>query len=709
MEFLHPALAAGAALAVIPIIIHLILREKPRREKFPALRLLRYRQRTVTRRLQVRHWLLLLLRVLAILLIALALARPRITTATAGLDTRAPAAVALVFDTSMSMQYRTGDNTALAVAQQAARSILEELPDESEVLVLDAANPEVALFMRPVEALDRVESLQLNPAATSVNRAILEGLEQLRSSTLDRKEMYIFTDLMNGAFDTAGAEAIRDAVSRVPGGVTLLIVDVGAERPVNAAIEECRPTSDSVPANSTVSLRTRVAYRGEGTFSGRLELYLDGQLRGQQPVELRADRPIEHRFVLRSLSSGFHQGEVRLLGPAVGLAFDDTWYFTLEVREPTRVAVVAHDEQDSLALAQALAPAELVRLGKERHRVDVIAPRRLRSIRAGEYDVLYLLDVAAPTADDWLAVGSFVRGGGGVGVFLGTRVQAANYATSEALAVLPAAPKAQVEPDEPVHLEAAVAAHPAVRLLHEWDPQALGRVVVYRYWLLQPQEDAEVVLRFTDGQPALLERSSASEGRRRGGTAVVMATPPIAAPILERWNDLPQSPATFVIFADQLTLHLAGVALRRWNWTIGEDVVLSVRSRRSARMYRLVGPEGTVPISGRVEGGQGVLVLNTPPVAGHYKVVLERNEQTAEYELSANVHRRESQLDRLSEGQVIAMFPEDGVTLARGTEELSSVAERARVGRELFPYLLGLLVLVFACEQWLANRFYSAV
>src|SRR5262249_42057704 len=95
---LHAGLAAGAAFAVIPIILHLILRQKPRHELFPALRLIRQRHRVNLRRLKIRHWLLLAMRMLLIALMAFALARPSLHGASFIPDQQAPVAAALVFD-----------------------------------------------------------------------------------------------------------------------------------------------------------------------------------------------------------------------------------------------------------------------------------------------------------------------------------------------------------------------------------------------------------------------------------------------------------------------------------------------------------------------------------------------------------------------------------------------------------------------------------
>ena len=87
MSFLHPALLAMAALAALPVILHLIMRPKPKRFLFPALRLIESRRKSNVRRLRLRHIWLLLLRILIIVLIVLAVARPVVPAAHYGLTT----------------------------------------------------------------------------------------------------------------------------------------------------------------------------------------------------------------------------------------------------------------------------------------------------------------------------------------------------------------------------------------------------------------------------------------------------------------------------------------------------------------------------------------------------------------------------------------------------------------------------------------------
>lgn len=81
MTLLNPALLTGLLLAALPVILHLLLRRKPKPLVFPALRLVLQRRKQNLKRIQLRHIWLLLLRILAIGLIVLALTRPSLPAA----------------------------------------------------------------------------------------------------------------------------------------------------------------------------------------------------------------------------------------------------------------------------------------------------------------------------------------------------------------------------------------------------------------------------------------------------------------------------------------------------------------------------------------------------------------------------------------------------------------------------------------------------
>lgn len=99
MSFLAPFWLGLAGLAAVPLLIHLLRRRIGTRIEFPAARYLRRAEEEHSRDLKVRNLILMLLRVLAILALALAAARPAARLPGGG---HAPTALAIVVDNSLS-------------------------------------------------------------------------------------------------------------------------------------------------------------------------------------------------------------------------------------------------------------------------------------------------------------------------------------------------------------------------------------------------------------------------------------------------------------------------------------------------------------------------------------------------------------------------------------------------------------------------------
>src|SRR5438477_4579639 len=106
MNFLAPAFLAGLAAIAVPVIIHLIHRERRVVVPFPSLMFLQRIPYRSVRRQKIRHLLLLLLRCLALAMLAAAFARPFFEKhAPTGPATSGAREVVVLLDNSASMGY----------------------------------------------------------------------------------------------------------------------------------------------------------------------------------------------------------------------------------------------------------------------------------------------------------------------------------------------------------------------------------------------------------------------------------------------------------------------------------------------------------------------------------------------------------------------------------------------------------------------------
>src|SRR5690349_10474510 len=136
MAFLTPLVFVALAAVAVPVLIHLIQRERRQVIDFPSLMFIRRIPYQSVRRRRIRHWPLLLLRAFAIALIVAAFARPFFRKGSlAAASFRASRAVVILLDTSASMGY--ADEWSRARAE--ARRVVAALgADDEATLVLFA-------------------------------------------------------------------------------------------------------------------------------------------------------------------------------------------------------------------------------------------------------------------------------------------------------------------------------------------------------------------------------------------------------------------------------------------------------------------------------------------------------------------------------------------------------------------------------------------
>src|SRR5580765_7489760 len=124
MAFLTPFFLVGLGAIAIPVLIHLIQREKKRVIEFPSLMFVQRIPYQSVRRRRIRHWALLLMRSAAILMIVAAFARPflrqQAIAAAAGGGSRE---IVVLLDHSASMGFGDHWQRARDAAHRAIRSL----------------------------------------------------------------------------------------------------------------------------------------------------------------------------------------------------------------------------------------------------------------------------------------------------------------------------------------------------------------------------------------------------------------------------------------------------------------------------------------------------------------------------------------------------------------------------------------------------------
>jgi Aerotolerance regulator N-terminal len=574
--FMHTILIAGAALIGLPILLHLIMRQEPKRLPFPAFRFLKLRRRINQRKLRLRHLLLLLLRMLLIFLIALALFQPTIISDQFNIRGDTPISCIIVIDNSPSMGYVLSDRAGLTEARQRglkmmeepasgswtalddarfrAMELLEELPHGSRVAVIgtDDRDPMWALSLN--EAKKKIREMK-KPRASS--RSVTQTLE-LAYNLFAREDkeqqpghegmprlLCVFSDRTVPSWDPLQLDYLKSLRKRVPPpDIHCAYVDVGVDKPVNLAITGIDMSPQIVAANKPIEFTVLLVATGrmqENTIQVRFD---DESQMMTQAVRVEPGTPVEKTFRRDGLTPGLHQAEITLQ-TSDSLPFDNIRYLTFRVREPRNVLLVADAPIATGALGGGLAMIEKVQSTTRVLRISLDATAWYAcSIRSthdflamqpkdlAPFEAVLLNQLVTPSPEVWDQADKYVKAGGQLIVVPGGDEIASNGRNKPPpgydVGLLPGPLRQWIElPKGEVGITwtwNALKAHPLLNEFRDWlkNPRidfVKNRPQVWGYWEVEVKDKPSVIVYYADDpvaekrRPALLEKSHGTRGR----------------------------------------------------------------------------------------------------------------------------------------------------------------------------------------------------
>jgi hypothetical protein len=720
MSLIHAGLAAGAALAALPVILHLFMRQTPKHAIFPAVRLIRERQRRSKKRMRVKNWLLLLARMAVLALMALALARPRIYSQVPLGDQSVPTALGLVFDTSLSMKYKDKDKTRLEDAKERAREIVSKLPDSSQVFVVDSFEPGVT-GLSPAAALKRIDSLTTHAVSRKLNVAVGEAYGKVAESDKPVHLVYVLTDLARTAWNPDRPAEGLDKVAKIKAGkgakIATFVNRLAPEEIHNVSVDLAEPSQSVAIQGEPIEIRARIRSQGP-PVTRTVEFYLDGLKRGQKPVQLERNGQVEVTFPTppRLKEGELHRGEIVLTGTPDPFEDDDKRYFSFKVRPPLKVLVVYDRQEDAEFVISAIDPdpspsSPRSNLVEKVRSSDFGRPEREK---LENYSCVFLLNVRQLSDKDWGTLNGYVHQGGGLVVGVGNRCDPANYNDAIPAQLLPA----QLDKRRPAGPETSFGKladvnHPLFSRYGKDLDSNLAQIPVFRYWTMkptpQPVEGARTLLSFADGAPALFER--AFKGAKTG--RVLLWTTPLARCTdradPEAWNEFPSlSFWAFPVLIGNLTVpYMAGTGSEQLNFEAGENVFLKLDSNMRIARFSVTAPDKKTTDS-LVPSGHEYLEVPTAQLPGQWAVNgMTDDSRTVALGFSLNPPHDESQFTLLQKPDLDTIFGKDGYILAENAQAFVHEEKLARYGYEAFPWLMFLILIVVTLENFLANTFYK--
>ncbi|MHC4445575.1 MAG: vWA domain-containing protein [Planctomycetota bacterium] len=695
LTFGAPLLAWGALACAIPVIIHMVLRQRPRRQVLPTARFLMASTLASTRTQRLKHLLLMTCRMLAILLLIATLMKSGCTTGESALTSkwlapsRTPVSAVICLDDSASMGYRYQGQTRIRRAADWARKILDDrtrLPQGSEVaLITGSWSAKQTTWTKNLpKAARTLANIQSADHDKTVADILKIAYRLLNSAQLTRKEIYLFTDLTKQSWRDPPPKSKEKPQ-------TIYVLDMGQEENLNVSLGLPEIPNRILPADTQVTCPIRLR-TGNDPPEISLEIAIDGQTRRRQSIkQLQPNSIVQIELTLPATSKGTHALTIDLY-PQDAASFDNRRYATIAVGDPPNIIVAGNNTHNQTAnmIAAMIAPASLPQANRQ-FIARQIPINQLNQPQLQNALALFMVDNENIEQPLQPIISKYVNQGGTLIVIPGPNFSAKAFQYNPSL--LPAPVRSIEKCPQPIRLAADDLNHPYLKPFNNPALDSINQRLIFKRLILgPPQPNATIVTAFDDGKPALVQADMGS------GRVILLAFSPH-----RQWSQFGSQAAPMIVLIHTIMETLTVKESEKKLYQVGQLAVRKIPDCNNSTLYI----QDTINNSSTPLTASNCRFTLPTINAGNYCLKPQPQAQSTLYNYSVNVPETESDPQRIDHQIAESAFPESSVLVADNPQKLANSQYNAKNGQILLvPLALALLGLIFA-ESLFANRFYG--
>ncbi len=339
MTFLFPGFLLALTALSIPILVHLFNFRRYKIVAFTNVRFLKEVKKDTQSRNRLKQILVLITRLLLLACIILAFSQPFIPS-TAGKNDIAQKSISVYIDNSFSMDAIGKNGPLLEDAKKRARELASSFSstDRFQLLTNDFEGRHQRMVNKE-EFLELLEEVKLSSSVKKLSSVIARQTDALNAESSGAKSCFVLSDFQRSISDL---DALKNDTS-----VAVRFIPLTPQTRGNIFI-------DSVWFSGPVrqkELSDKVFVRirnlsGNVIENNPAKLFINGKQRSPSSytIEPGANTDVFLTFVVKE--AGIQHCRIEITDHPV--TFDDSFYFTFEIREKVSVLNVREDRSDSV-------------------------------------------------------------------------------------------------------------------------------------------------------------------------------------------------------------------------------------------------------------------------------------------------------------------------------------------------------------------------
>jgi hypothetical protein len=657
MTLIAPLFLLGLISIALPIFLHRMNTQSPKRERFSSAMLLEESTQQTYIKKQLQYILLLALRILFLVIMVLAFTKPLISKPPVIAGGEGSVLHMIVVDTSFSMKYGDWFN----IANTIAREIISDMEDEDLAQIISASN-RLEIINDPTDNRDElrfnIESLTSGYGRLDMG-VLISNLDRLVMEYENAVVIHLISDFQESALPSKFADLIPDSLKNNLTGFS--IYPVADNESTNRYIESV----ERITSGLEVRVRGKMIAPGEVSVA----LKINGEITEQKTEVVSESGLANFQFTTEEYESGENRIEVSILHDE-SLEIDNTRYAVID-NTPPRPVLLLTANIESLPVKYLTAAVETSQLG---FRVEPISVSTLDPRILPRYSWLMIDDLGIVNESLAPVITEYLNSGGAIFAALGDK--AGSLDTIPVVELQVKSGRLSSDNSIPYTVARIDLSHPALAETSGWRD-----INVSRYLNLQPDGNTQSLVSLEDGSPFVLERKF-----ERGRMLL------LASSLDNQQNDIPIRPV-FVNFIAEAGRYLSGEHQLKQHQVAGDFLQL-VRSGSAAG--QVIDPSGRNLLSlAETHRSQDIKLDQT----GFYEIITSESENL----VAVNTDLRESEVSIMSEEAIsswrnaLSEPDQSGVTTGPVNIEQDSM--------EIWHILLVIMGIVLLAESLLGNKY----
>lgn len=627
MEFVNPFFLWALLALAVPIIIHLFNFRRFKTVYFTNVKFLKEVKEETASRSRLKHWLVLLSRLLALTFLVLAFAQPFLPKQDQDVVT-GNKAISVFIDNSFSMKAQSQDVSLFEKARQKAREVADAFGSEDKFQLITHDLEGKHQRMLSKEAfLTELEQLEVSANVNSLSNVLSRQKQVLEKFDAAQKNIFVISDFQKSIVDFETDTTYH-----------YYFVPLQSVNQQNVFVDSLWFEAPVQLINQTNKLLVRINNTGDAAIENtRIELSVNNEVKAINNVSLPAKTTKIDTISFRIGTTGWHQSKVTIADYPIN--FDDSYFFTFFIPEKIKVLSINEGKESNYVNA----------LFKDQNQItlDNQSSGKVEYASIPKYQLVVLNGIKNIASGLTYELQQYLTDGGNLLIFPNGKMDAASY--KELTKVLNINNYEELNYNERtvnyINTKQEIFNDVFERIPRNIDlPKAIKSFDMTRF----SSTNEEVLLRFND-QKSFLSKYNYKSGK------VYMAATPLNA-------DYSNAGSHAIFVPMMLKMVLVGAQNNSLAFTVGGNNNIEVANTKKNKdaVYKLRGETKEFIPGQKAYGSKINLAINNQMQdAGIYELVTDTEEQLSFF--GFNFNRKESILDHFSLPELKEQFFGDKV------------------------------------------------